>query len=523
MFAPSVTPDQPHQNQNSTMAAIQHPESRVLIIMTGGTICMKESPQGLIPATGFMDEAMRPRPSFNDGSICEPLPVNVDDKTTEHHPSLRTPISKYSRHVRYALYEFPVLLDSSSISSAGWTQIASCIKRNYALYDGFVVLHGTDSLAYTASALSFMMTALGKPVILTGSQASIFALQSDAVDNLLGSLIIAGTFLIPEVCLFFHRTLYRGNRTTKISATAFDAFGSPNCEALARVTGIGIDVNWSLIHRATALERFNVQFALDTAHVACLRIFPGITPALLDSVLKVPGLHGLILETFGAGNAPSGPDGAFIDVIKAAIGRGIVIVSVSQCRSGTVSPLYEPATILGNAGVVFGHDLTTEAALTKLFFLLALPGLSYAEIVRQMSIPLRGEMTALPSNHQFAHLPLLDLGASLSSEQVRFTELGYAIAAGELDKIKSMLDTESHMLLLARDYAENTALHLAAVSGEVEVVRELLRRGASVHERNAAGNTPLGLADKAGRVQNAALLKEAGAMLHIEEKERADV
>src|ERR1700710_2123917 len=138
----------------------------------------------------------------------------TDATTKEYLPSLRTPPSKYSRHVRYTLYEFPVLLDSSSISSAGWTQIATTIQNNYALFDGFVVLHGTDSLAYTSSALSFMCSHLGKPIILTGSQASIFALQSDAVDNLLGSLIIAGTFMIPEVCLFFHHNLFRGNRTT---------------------------------------------------------------------------------------------------------------------------------------------------------------------------------------------------------------------------------------------------------------------------------------------------------------------
>jgi 60kDa lysophospholipase len=145
----------------------------------------------------------------------------TDASTKEYLPSLRTPPSTYSNHIRYTLYEFPKLLDSSSISSAGWTQIATTIQNNYRLFDGFVVLHGTDSLAYTSSALSFMCAHLGKPIILTGSQASIFALQSDAVDNLLGSLIIAGTFMIPEVCLFFHHNLYRGNRTT---VSGFDIY-----------------------------------------------------------------------------------------------------------------------------------------------------------------------------------------------------------------------------------------------------------------------------------------------------------
>jgi hypothetical protein len=161
-----------------------------------------------------------------------------------------------------------VLLDSSSISSAGWTQIAETIQNNYHLFDGFVVLHGTDSLAYTSSALSFMCCHLGKPIILTGSQASIFALQSDAVDNLLGSLIIAGTFMIPEVGLFFHHNLYRGNRTTKVSASSFDAFASPNCAPLAKVSAMGAEVNWNLIRRPRGIAKFDIMKNLDTAHVS---------------------------------------------------------------------------------------------------------------------------------------------------------------------------------------------------------------------------------------------------------------
>jgi lysophospholipase len=316
--------------------------------------------------------------------------------------SLRTPPSAYSTHIRYGILEFHPLLDSSSISSVGWTEIAMAIKENYHIFDGFVVLHGTDSLAYTASALSFMMADLGKPVILTGSQASIFALQSDAVDNLLGSLIIAGTFVIPEVCLFFHHTLFRGNRTTKVSASSFEAFDSPNCDPLAKVTSLGVDVNWTLVRRPTSIAGFRVAKDLDTAHVACLRIFPGIQPEMVDSVLRAPNLRGLILETFGMGNAPGGVDGSLTRVIREAVERGTVIVNVSQCTNGFVSPLYAPATALGRAGVVFGHDLTTEAALTKLSYLLALPGWEYADVTAKMAHSLRGEMTAM-AQPSFSH------------------------------------------------------------------------------------------------------------------------
>ncbi|KAL1876818.1 hypothetical protein VTK73DRAFT_9195 [Phialemonium thermophilum] len=500
-----------------------YPESRVLIIMTGGTICMQPSPDGLVPMTGFLEKAMAPRPSFNDSSSPSVNLHAYKDGAKLSLESLRTPPSAYSRHIRYGILEFTPLLDSSSISSVGWTEIAMTVKENYHLFDGFVVLHGTDSLAYTASALSFMMSDLGKPVILTGSQASIFALQSDAVDNLLGSLIIAGTFVIPEVCLFFHHTLFRGNRTTKISASSFEAFDSPNCQPLAKVTSLGVDVNWSLVRRPTRIAEFQVTRYLDTAHVACLRIFPGIKPEMVDSVLRVPNLRGLILETFGMGNAPGGVDGSLTKVIREAVQRGIVVVNVSQCTNGFVSPLYAPGTALGRAGVVFGHDLTTEAALTKLSYLLALPGVSYSDIAARMSHSLRGEMTEMtvPS---FSH-PAGSLDAAMSrltSAEVAFTALGYAIKNGDLQAVREILegDEVGHQLLKRSDYAGNTALHLAAVGPEKEIVRELLMRGASVHARNRANHTCLFLAEKMGNEECVTLLKEAGAHLWEDEQSR---
>lgn len=321
----------PEDNEHQLSSSI--PESEVLIIMTGGTICMQRSPSGFIPARGFQGACLSRLPIFNDGS--KPAPLNVVVNASgerKSYPSLRTPPSAYDRQVRYTVFEFDELLDSSSIDAKGWAEIAHTIHRNYTLFDAFVVLHGTDSLAYTCSALSFMFQNLGKPVILTGSQAPMLELQNDAGDNLLGSLVVAGHFMIPEVCLYFNHKLYRGNRATKVAASDFAAFDSPNLPPLAVTTSMRTQVAWDLVHRPVTLEHFSIQTYLDTSHVACLRVFPGIKPEMVDAVLRLDGLKGLVLETFGAGNAPGGQDNAMTNVLAAAIKRGIVIVNITQCK-----------------------------------------------------------------------------------------------------------------------------------------------------------------------------------------------
>ncbi|KAL8820424.1 MAG: hypothetical protein Q9223_001341 [Gallowayella weberi] len=488
-------------------------ESRVLIVMTGGTICMKKSPDGFVPARGFLEFGMAPRPSFNDGSEQRDINVSLSDGTEMARRSLRTPMSTYQKHVRYAALEFDTLLDSSSIDAAGWAEIASTIHRNYRLFDGFVVLHGTDSLAYTCSALSFMLQNLGKPVILTGSQAPISELQNDATDNLLGSLIIAGHFMIPEVCLFFNHKLFRGNRACKISASDFAAFASPNLPPLAVINSSKTVVSWELVHRPKHIEPFSIHTHRETAHVACLRIFPGIKPEMIDAVLNVSSLKGLILETFGSGNAPGGADGALTKVFEAAVSRGIVIVNVTQCMTGTVSPLYEPAMRLKRAGVVPGHDMTTEAALAKLSYLLG-QSLSVEEIADQMTISLRGELSE-PTATAFQH------PSGLPTHLADLTALGYAIANGDAETVLDALRGRMRYLLNESDYSGNTPLHVAATGPSIEVLGLLLRNGASVHLRNKAGRTPLFLAANGGFEEHVCMLRASGAHLHAGEVEAA--
>ncbi|KAF7504798.1 hypothetical protein GJ744_001731 [Endocarpon pusillum] len=494
------------------------PETLVLVIMTGGTICMKRSPDGLIPERGFLEKAMAPRPEFNDGLVHNPVDVSTRDaETLTTLRSLRTPVSAYGKRVRYAVLEFEELLDSSSIDSKGWTQIARAISRNYKLFDGFVVLHGTDSLAYTCSALSFMLQNLGKPVILTGSQKPVADRRTDAIANLLDSIDLAGHFMIPEVCLCFNSRLYRGNRATKVSASAFDAFASPNLPPLANITAMDTNVAWDLIYRPTALRPFSIQTDLDLHHVACLRIFPGIKPEMVERVLQTGGLRGLVLETFGAGNAPGGADNAMTRVIEEAVQRGIVIVNVTQCLTGGVNAVYAPGLVLGRAGVVGGADLTTEAALTKLSYLLALPDATPETVTKEMSISLRGEMTE-NAQTTFSHP-----AGTLTPQVTNLTAISYAVAAGDLQGTKDLLRHEPHWLLNQADYSGNTPMHLAATGSNLEILRFFLSSGGSVHMRNftGSGRTPLFLAANAGLVGHVALLRQAGAHLHSDELEIA--
>ncbi|RMZ84892.1 hypothetical protein DV738_g137, partial [Chaetothyriales sp. CBS 135597] len=458
---------------------------------------MEKSPNGLVPARNFLERCMAGRREFDDGTPPEVIEVRVEDEDGMGV---------------YAVLEFEELLDSSSIDSHGWAEIAKTIFRNYTLFDGFVVLHGTDSLAYTCSALSFMLQNLGKPVILTGSQVPLSERKTDALENLLDSLDIAGHFIIPEVCLCFSSTLFRGNRTTKVSANSFEAFDSPNLPPLATITAMETNVNWNLVARQTTIQAFSILTDIEIHHVACLRIFPGIKPKMVDAVLRTEKLRGLVLESFGAGNAPSGHDNALTNVIADAISRGIVIVNVTQCLTGSVSPVYATGMSLGRAGVVAGGDMTTEAALTKLSYLLAVPGATQESVTRDMAISIRGELTENPGTI-FRHPT-----DSLSSPVTQLTAIAYAVANGDLDKVRDLLEHDSQLMNQA-DYSGNTPVHLAATGPNIKILRYLLKRGASVHIRNytGSGRTPLFLAANAGYMLHVRLLRQAGAHLHAGE------
>ena len=288
---------------------------------------------------------------------------------------------------------FTPLIDSSEITPSHWNKLAIIIAEKYNNYNGFVVLHGTDTMAYTASALSFMLRNLGKPVILTGSQLPIGMLRTDGKENLITSAEIAATTIddkpaVPEVCIYFETRLYRGNRTTKLSAEHFNAFDSPNYPALAEA-GIEIKYNSKAILDPPAGKNLRLikTFSSD---VAILKLFPGINTRLTGRLLETPWLKGVVLESYGTGNASTEKE--FIDQITAFCNRGGVVVNVTQCFRGKVNQeIYETGRALSYAGVISGNDMTTEAAITKLMLVTATCK-GREEMERMMKEPLCGEI-----------------------------------------------------------------------------------------------------------------------------------
>ncbi|WP_430467316.1 asparaginase [Winogradskyella ouciana] len=337
---------------------------KILLIYTGGTIGMiKDADTGALKAFDFNSILTR---------IPELRLLDCEIETV----SFKEPI------------------DSSNMNPKYWADIAEIIKSHYKTFDGFVVLHGSDTMSYSASALSFMLENLSKPVIFTGSQLPIGDLRTDAKENLITSIQIAslqenGLPVIQEVGLYFEYKLYRGNRTTKINAEHFEAFESLNYPHLAE-SGVHINVNKDYLWKSKPQNNLIVRTKMNT-NVGILKLFPGISRPIIEAVLTSNLIEGLILETYGSGNATTEP--WFIDLIKEAISKGLYIINVTQCAGGSVSMgQYETSSQLKSIGVISGKDITTEAAITKLMYLLG-ENIGQSEFKSTYETPLRGEMS----------------------------------------------------------------------------------------------------------------------------------
>jgi len=288
---------------------------------------------------------------------------------------------------------FDPLIDSSNVTPSFWVKLATVIEENYGRYDGFVVLHGTDTMSYSASMLSFMLENLNKPVIFTGSQLPMGVIRTDGRDNFINAIEIAaarinGIPMVPEVAIYFENKLMRGNRTSKYNAENFNAFLSGNYPPLAEV-GVYIRYNTEMILKPNT-EKLKVHKELDNS-VLILKLFPGIDGIVVKNALNIAGLKGVILETYGAGNAPT--DDWFIDALSQAIAKGIIIYNVTQCKGGAVDMgKYETSMKLSQIGVIGGSDITTESAIAKMMYLLG-QGYNREEIKKLLQVSLRGELT----------------------------------------------------------------------------------------------------------------------------------
>ena len=336
-------------------------KKHICIIHTGGTIGMIRSSHGYLPKAGYLETVLD----------------SISDLKDESMPA-------------YTFYEMNPLLDSSDMAVNDWNKIGEEIAQRYNDYDGFVVLHGTDTMAYTASALSFMLKNLNKPVVLTGSQIPLCEVRSDGQDNLITSLIIASDARVKEVCLYFGGRLLRGNRATKMSADGLLAFDSPNCPRLAEA---GISIRYLPSPPPPTIEE-NAKLTLcrfEDVPIGVLKVFPGISFPIFDK-LMTEKLRGIVLETFGAGNIPGEGD-SLLPIIRKAFNAGSVVTVCSQCPQGTVSlGTYATSSPLKDAGAVSGYDMTTESAVAKLYYLFS-QGHTKEEIKRLMEENLRGELT----------------------------------------------------------------------------------------------------------------------------------
>ena len=330
----------------------------IYVAYTGGTIGMQRSDQGFIPVSGHLQQQLANMPEFHRAEMPD-----------------------------FTIHEYEPLIDSSDMTPLDWQSIADDIRKNYDQYDGFVILHGTDTMAFTASALSFMLENLAKPVIVTGSQIPLEQLRSDGQQNLLNALFVAANYPINEVALFFNNTLYRGNRTTKAHADGFNAFASPN---LAPLLEAGIHIRRLNTPPAPTGYGELIVHPITPQPIGVVTIYPGISSDVVSNFLLQP-VKALILRSYGVGNAPQNP--AFLKELKEASARGIVVVNLTQCMSGKVNMGgYATGNALALAGVISGYDLTVEATLTKLHFLLS-QNLSSDEVRRLMQLNLRGELT----------------------------------------------------------------------------------------------------------------------------------
>ncbi|XP_016975673.1 L-asparaginase 1 [Drosophila rhopaloa] len=463
-------------------------EARVHVIYVGGTIGMMRNESGeLHTVPKMLAQRLHEIPSCHDLGF-------VSKKLEEGFMALPA-VAGSPYRVIYDLVEFCPLVDSSCMGMCDWQRMANEVGNNYKSYDGFVILHGTDTLAYSASALAFMLENLNKPVVVTGAQIPIFEARSDGRDNFLGALLIAGNYNIPEVLVFFGNKILRGCRSTKLNSDSFHALDSPNLAPLGRA-GVNIEINSRQIFRPCNMKPFSLHCELEK-NVALLRIYPGISVSVVQAFLKDP-IKGVVLQTFGAGNFPVNRE-ELLDELREAVHRGVIIVNITQCSAGMVTSTYETGHALLEVGVIPGYDMTQEAAFAKLAYVLSKPEWDVANKKKVMLLSLRGELTT----NKVAKINDIDLiegvartlhmSTGLERQQMCSTFYPALVAAavtqGDIHKLGDLKQYGANLCDTNCD--GRSALHLACFLGKLNCVCFLISSGCPVNVHDRFSRTPL--------------------------------
>jgi lysophospholipase len=485
---------------------------QILVLYTGGTIGMVTTDHGYDCKEGYLFEKLAENPRFNDGLSKDKLAVAKSPR---------------GYRIEYKVNEYWPLLDSSDMNVKDWLRIAGDIAKSYDDYDGFIVLHGTDTMAYTASALAFMLQNLAKPVILTGSQIPFSQLRNDAQDNLLEALIAVADFSLPEVLIVFAHKLIRGCRATKLSSNQLGAFDSPNCKPLGTV-GISFNVDWDRIRRPNVEKGFELVSTMSN-EIGILYLFPGITAQTVEAFFA-SGLRGVVLKTFGAGNFSQQDD--ILAVLTNACERGVVIVNTTQCAFGGVAAAaYAAGEKLQRAGVTTGLDMTTEAAATKLSLLIGMR-LEPAAVRAKIPENLAGELTVPDTTFSLVHntfitaiAKAMNMRTEAESKQIcdaiMPTLLCTAAADNDHVQLAELLKTGGRPNMA--DYDKRTPLHVACHQGALESVELLLQHGADPNVVDKDGHSPLFDACVGNHRNIVKRLREISAHLHLSEAEAVSI
>ena len=502
--------------QRSISKLTQETERKVLMLYTGGAIGMlRSTSEAVVNIKDNLKKLLKNNPHLCDQNYTF---FNSEDDF------LITPPTMYGKRIWYKVQEFDKIMDSCDNDIEEWLKIAEAVEKNYNDYDSFIILHGTDTLAYTASALSFMFENLNKTVIMTGSQVPLGEMRNDAFENLLGALTLAGHFTIPEVTIYFRNKLFRGNRSTKIDAFGLEGFDSPNMAPIA-ILGLTPKIDWHVIPKQKT-KSFFIEKRL-SRKVGVLKMYPTIPTQIIKSVLE-DDLEGCIIEGFGAGGLPLGrPE--IRDIFQKASNENKVLVVISQCSKGAVNPAYSVDKQFIELGLVSGLDMTVECAVAKLSYLLGRK-LPIDEIKSLIQSDIRGECSEQhPVHFDLKEDSILEIiansfKAGVEQEAVRDglfpTLTSYAAHFGYIHVLNELKRCGTNFEI--GDYDGKTPLHIAAKCGQIEVLKYLITGGVNLNAKDNEGRSALFEAILQKNEETCKILIDAGAQAIADNREIKD-